>query len=98
MTLNNLVPVKSADDVIVNEPGSPVCTVQVPSLRSVPPLTVHPDGTSAMVIVTTAPSFADAAASPRLIGSPATPAGAIGGSWKIVPVPASCANCQLAVL
>ena len=77
VTLNNIAPVKSAGDVIVNEAGSPVCTVQVPSLRSVPLLTVHPDGTSAIVIVTTAPSFADVPASPRLIGSPATPAGAL---------------------
>src|ERR1700756_3533262 len=77
VALNNIAPVKSAGGVIVNEPGSLVCTAQVPLLRSVPPLTVHPDATSAMVTVTTAPSFADAAASPRLIGSPAKPAGSV---------------------
>src|SRR5262249_34295143 len=55
--------------------GSLVCTIQVPLLRSVPPLMVQPDGTPAIVTVTSAPGSVDAAASPRLIAWPAMPAG-----------------------
>src|SRR6266404_8184126 len=78
VTLSGIAPAKFAGDVIDKALRSLVCAVQVPSSRSVPPLSVHPDGTSAIVAVTRVPSSADdGAARPRLIGSPATPAGAM---------------------
>ena len=77
VTLSNIAPAKAAGDVIASDRGSVVCTVQVPSSSSVPPSRVQPEGTSAIATVTRAPSSADGAVRPRLIGSPATPAGAI---------------------
>ena len=69
-------------DVIVKDLKSLDCTVQVPSWSRVPPLTVQPEGTPAMVNVTRAPFVADGVCSPKFIGSPAMPAGARGASKK----------------
>src|SRR5262245_27754071 len=77
VTLSKVAPVKSAEDIIDKVLASLVCTTHVPSSRSVPPFSVHPDGTPVIATVTSTPSSADGVVRPRLLGSPATPAGAI---------------------
>ncbi|MNF77024.1 hypothetical protein D3C85_930160 [compost metagenome] len=85
LTSSTSAPAKSVGVVTVSEPGSSVCTVQLPSPLLVPAFSVQPDGIP--VIVTRIESLAPTvgSVSARLIASPAIPAGATPDLVLVLP-------------
>src|SRR5579864_6443511 len=76
VTTSSAAPVKLDGVVIVNELGSVVSADQVPAPRFVPPLSVQPDGTPAMVTVMAPSAPCERSEIAKSIAEPATPAGA----------------------
>src|SRR5262249_16188935 len=85
VTLSWIAPENPSAGGTVRAPGSVVCTVHSPLSALVPSLRLQPESNPAMDTVTNAPCVVAESDRPKLMGSPATPAGAVVVSVVLLP-------------
>src|SRR5439155_1079991 len=91
---STIAPVKSAGGVAVSALRSACGIIQLPSPSCVPPWSVQPDGRLAMLTLTMELPALAGAASPRLMGLPAAPAGAVVLRACVLPALRQSARCE----